>query len=271
MAIFELITLPFFERAAAIGLIIGILMSILGVLVVLRRMSFFSDAIGHSALTGIAIAVLTGINPFIGALAFTIFIAASIVGSRHYTKLHLDTLLGVFFPTAVAVGVILLRFSSNYRTDLISFLFGDILTVSTTDIWLSLGLAVLVGIVIWQTGKKLITIALNEELAHTQGINIPLYELLFLITLAAVITMGIKIIGVILITAILIIPAATAQNLARSITSMFIISVIISVLSTSIGMLLSAWLNVPSGPAIVLAAAGFFVISFIIHKVSVQS
>jgi zinc transport system permease protein len=258
-----LVFLPFFLRALVVGLLLGVLMAVLGVLVILRQMSFFSDAIGHSALTGIALGILLHSNPFLGALGFTLLVAASIVALRHYSRLKLDTILGILFPSTMALGVLLLRLTPGYRTDLVAYLFGDILTVTTPDIGITLLLACIVGVLLLLAGKKLFIITLNEDLAKSQGINTALYELFLLLTLAAVIAMAIKLVGIVLVTAMLIIPAATAQNLARSILSMFAISVAVSLVATVIGMIGSAVVDIPSGPAIVLVAAFLCVCSFI--------
>jgi ABC-type Mn2+/Zn2+ transport system permease subunit len=259
----ELFLLPFFQRALLVGLLLGILLATLGVIVVLRRMSFFADAIGHSALTGIALGILLEVNPFLAALAFTLLVALVISIVRERTELHLDTLLGIFFPTAVAIGVILIQRTPGYQTDLINILFGDILTVSTFDVIASIILSGIVLVSLAIAGKRLLTITLDPDLAHTEGIPVALYELILLLILAAVIALTIKLVGILLVTAMMIIPAATAQNTARSMVAMFSISIVVSIIATTTGMLSSAALNVPSGPAIVLAAAVLFALSLV--------
>lgn len=260
----DLLLLPFFQRALLTGIILGLLMAVLGVIVILRQLSFFSDAIGHSALTGIALGLLLSFNPFLGGLGVAIAVAITIVLLREKTRLHLDTLLGVMFPSAMALGVLLIQLLPGYQTDLLAILFGDILTVSTLDVVVSLGLALVVaGTILWR-GKHFIAIALNEALAHSQGIAVRRYELLFLILLAATIAISIKLVGVILVTALVIIPAATAQNLATSLKRMFAISMIVSLLATTMGMVTSALMSTPSGPTIVLTSALLFVGSFLL-------
>lgn len=234
-------------------------MAIMGVMVVLRRLSFFSDAIGHSALTGIAIGVLLNVNPFITGLIFSCVLAVGITWARRYSKLPIDTVLGVSFPAAVALGIILVQLTPGYQTDLLAFLFGDILTVNTLDVWLSLGISLAVGILMLLAGKALVTIALDESLAHAEGIAVFWYEVLLLVLLAAVIAMAIKLVGIVLVTAMLVIPAATAQNMAWSLSSMFVLSVIMSITAVIAGMLLSAAITIPSGPTIVLVAGALFV------------
>jgi len=259
----EILFLPFFQRALLVGVLLGVLLATLGVIVVLRRMSFFADAIGHSALTGVALGVLFEINPFLAALGFTLAVAFAISAIRRKTELHLDTLLGVFFPAAVAAGVIIIQQTPGYQTDLINFLFGDILTVSNLDVVSSLILSAIVLAILLVTGKRLLTITLDPALAHTEGIPVALFELILLLVLAAVIALTIKLVGVMLVTAMLVVPAATAQNISRSMTTMFTVSIVASVIATITGMLGSAAFNLPSGPAIIIAAVSLFALSLL--------
>lgn len=267
MAMLEILAFPFFQRALFVGLILGVLMAVLGVFVVLRKMSFFSDAIGHSALAGIALGLLLGINPFWGALAFAVLVAVGISSVRRISHLSIDTLLGVFFSAAVALGVILVTLTPGYQADLISFLFGNILTVSSIDVISSLVITIVVAAVLVWTGKGFVSISLDKALAHAEGIPVARLEMLFLVLLAAVIALAIKFVGIVLVTALLIIPAATAQNIARTLSSMFWISVVVSLISVVSGMLASALLRTPSGPTIVLTGAVFFTISLVYRSI----
>lgn len=251
----ELITLPFFQRALIVGIILGVLMAVLGIFVVLKKMSFFSDAIGHSALTGIAIGLLLEINPFLAGLVFAIVIALAIAGVRRISQQSLDTLLGVFFSASVALGVILVSLTSGYQANLISFLFGDILTVTSIDVAVSAALAIVILTIMTLIGKSLIAITFDETLARAEGIPADRYEIILLVVLAAVIALAVKFVGVILVTAMLILPAASAQNIAKSLATMFSWSIIISLTTVIIGMLLSAVLRFPSGPTIVLTGS----------------
>lgn len=260
---FELLALPFFIRALVVGIILGTLMPLLGVFVTLRKMSFFADAIGHAALTGIALGILFGFSPFWAAFVYVILIAALLAYTRSISKIAIDTLLGVFFSASVALGIILISLAAGYQTDLVSFLFGNILTVSSSDIVTSAILAAIILVTLLFIGKKLAFIALDPSLAKAEGIATARYELLFMILLAGVIALAVKFVGVILVTALLITPAASAQNIARSLSGMFGWSVILSLLAVVSGMVGSALLSVPSGPAIILASTVIFVISLI--------
>lgn len=258
---FDLLLLPFFQRALLVGIILGVLMAVLGIIVVLRNMSFFADAIGHSALTGIAIGLLLGINPFLAALFFSLLVALAILGVRTISKQTFDTLLGVFFAAAVSLGVIIVSRTPGYQSDLVSFLFGNILTVSPLDIGLSLAMVAIVAAAFFFAGKAWLAITLNPDLAKAEGISVAKNELVFLLILAAVIALAIKFVGVILVTAMVIIPAAGAQNLAKSLKSMFTWSITISLVSVIVGMLVSALASLPSGPAIVLTGTILYALS----------
>lgn len=261
----DLLFLPFFQRALIIGVLLGILMAIIGVFVVLRRMSFFSDAFGHVALTGIAFGLLLQVNPYLSALLFTLIIAIGISFVRSQSNLPLDTILGVLFSSSVALGVILVQLTPGYQSDLISFLFGDILAVSQFDIYLTTIVSLLALLIILFSGKHFIAITFDADLAQAEGIKVNTYELIFMLLLAGIIALAIKLVGVILVTALLIIPAATAHNLTRSLASMFVCSIIVSLLSIITGLVLSATINTPSGPTVVLTGSVFFVLSLLLR------
>jgi zinc transport system permease protein len=258
------VSLPFFQRALVSGLLLSALMACLGVFIVLRRMSFFSDAIGHAALTGIAIGLLLEWSPFISALIYSMLIALGIGIIRHQTNLSLDTLLGVFFAASVALGVILVQFTPGYQANLLGFLFGDILTISTLDLTLTAVTAVITGGILIYLGKPLISIAFNSDLAKAEGTAVAAYELIFLLVLAAVIALSVKLVGVVLVTALLVIPAATAHNVARSLASMLLISTAIGLIATIIGMFASASIGTASGPTIILTGTVFFALSLLV-------
>lgn len=261
----ELLTLPFFQRALIVGIILSVLMAIIGVFVVLRRMAFFSDAIGHAALTGIALGLLLHINPYVSALVFSLLVALGISFVRVKSKLPLDTLLGVFFSGSVALGVILVQLTPGYQSNLISFLFGDILAVSQLDVYITFFVSAAVLLIVLFAGKSFIAITFDSDLARAEGIRVDVHELLFLLLLAGIIALAIKLVGIVLVTALLIVPAATAHNLTRSLTALFIGSTIISVSAMVIGMLASAVLNTASGPTIVLTGSAFFALSLFLR------
>ena len=172
---------------------------------------------------------------------------------------------GAVIIVYVAIGVVLVQLPPGYQASLFSFLFGDILTVGTMDIVLTLIVTAVTLTILTLFGKKFISIAFNPSLAKAEGIPVALHETLFLLTLAAVIALAIKLVGVILVTALLVIPAASAHNLARSLASMFLLSVGLNVVAVIVGMLASVFLNTASGPTIILVSTAFFILSLLLR------
>jgi zinc transport system permease protein len=201
---------------------------------------------------------------FFSALIYVLLVATAISIIKLKSNLHLDTLLGVFFSASVALGVILIQLTPGYQANLISFLFGNILTVSQSDVVLTIFISALALITIILFGKKFIAITFDSALAKAEGIPVATYDLIFFLLLAGTIALSIKLVGVILVTAMLIVPAASAQNIARSLTNMFAISIVIGLLSVAIGMLASVALNSSSGPTIVLTSTIFFTLSLLL-------
>lgn len=259
-----LLGLPFFQRALIVGVLLSLLMSLLGVIVILRRLSFFADAIGHAALTGIALGLLLRFNPFLSALAYALLVALGITAVRRRSPLPLDTLLGVFFSASVALGVILVQLTPGYQSNLLAFLFGDILTVGTLDVALTMLITAATLTIFARLGKPFISIAFNPSLAKAEGVPVAAYELILLLVLAALVALSIKLVGVVLVTALFVIPAATAHNLAPTLRHLFVFSAIIGPTMVIAGMLLSATLNTASGPTIILTGTACFIISLLL-------
>lgn len=251
---------PFLVRALIGVVLLGILTAVLGVFVVLRRMAFFGDAIAHSSLAGIALGLLVGIDPMIGAVAFSILVAFGIVGVNRKHWLALDTIIGVFFAAAVAIGVLVIG-RLHVRVDLLGFLFGDILAISRADLWLIGVLGVLVLMMIGGSAKALVQIAFQENLAQVIGIPVAAYEYVFMVILALVIALGIKVAGIILIGPLLIIPAAAAKNIAHDFREMLLLAVLFGLASGVFGLFASYALNTATGPTIILFAAGIFFVT----------
>jgi ABC-type Mn2+/Zn2+ transport system permease subunit len=174
-------------------------------------------------------------------------------------------LLGVFFSSSVALGVILVQLTPGYQSDLISFLFGNILAVNQTDVYLTLLISATALLTILFAGKSFIAIIFDPDLARAEGIRVDAHELLFLLLLAGIVALAIKLVGIVLVTALLIIPAATAHNLTRSLSTLFIGSISISLTSIILGMLLSVVFNSASGPTIVLTGSAFFALSLLLR------
>lgn len=259
----EILQYPFLQRALVVGVLIGLTTAVLGVFVTLRKMSFFSDAISHSALVGIALGILLDINPFLAAVGFVVLIAVSMGFVTERSKLSPDTVIGVFFSSSVALGVLIISLLKGYRADLFAYLFGDILAVNQTDVKLAIILAVVVlGVMFWK-GKAWIRLSLNSDMAQVDGLKVKIYDYLFLIIMALTVAVALKVIGIILVSALVIIPAAAAKGFASNFRALMIWSMFISIISAVAGLFLSFQFDTSSGPTIVLVATAFFLVSFI--------
>lgn len=262
----ELLALPFAQRALLAGVAIALVGGVLGVFIVLRGMAFFSDAIAHASLLGIALALLLAVHPSVGALVIAVGAAAAIALLRGKTAQALDTLIGVLFSAAVALAVIVIGFLKGYRADLVGFLFGDILALGSADVAVAWALSLLVLVLLVASWRAVVLSTLHRDLASVEGVPVVRTDLLFLVLTSLVVAVAIKIAGVILVTALLIVPAATAQNVARTLRGMVAWSVAVSLLSLLVGLLVSFSANLPSGPTIVLAAAVFFILSLLVRR-----
>lgn len=258
-----ILSLPFAQRAILAGMAIAAVSGVLGVFIVLRGMSFFSDAIAHASLLGVALALLLSLQPAFGALVIALLSAVSIAMLRGRTVASLDTLIGVLFSAAVALAVVLIGFVKGLRADLLSFLFGDILALRSADVlqaWIVTAIVVALLAVSW---RAVVLSTLHRDIAAVEGIHVLRTDLLFLVLVALAVAVSMRVVGVILVTALLIVPAATAQNLARSFTAMVAWSVGVSFLSLVSGLLVSFGSNLPSGPTVVLTATAFFLLSLV--------
>jgi zinc transport system permease protein len=243
----------------------------MGVKVVNFRMAFFSDAISHSAFAGVALGLLLNesfrsLDPRLILITFGLIVGLGIAFVRRKTDLSTDTVIGVFFSAVVALGIAIVTYSGARTTRFNQYLYGDILTLDSADLGLTVLLAVAVFAFMAVSFNRLIMIGLNDELAHSRGISVRLYDYLFSLLLALVVTISIRTAGILLVTAMLVIPAATARNLARSSGGMFWWAVVMGLISGVAGTIasFSNYLqNVGTGAVIVLASALLFAVSFI--------
>lgn len=257
----EFLSYEFGQRAMLAGLIVGLGCAVLAFFVVLRRMAFVGVGVSHAALGGVALGLLLGVDPLLAGLAFAVVVAwlIGMVGGRG--RLSEETAIGIFFPTAMAFGVALMAGTPDYRQDLLGYLFGNILLVQQSDLVLA---AILVGGVLLVTAfffKELLFISVDEETARAAGLPAARLRYLLLTLLAVTIVSAIKVVGIVLVSAFLVIPAATAQLVAPSMRAMLALSVVFALLAV-VGGLWVAWIaNLPSGAAIVLLAAAVFTLA----------
>lgn len=253
----------FIIRAFAAGIGLALITGPLGCFIIWRRLSYFGDTIAHSALLGVVIAYAMNFNLIIAVFAVSCFIALSLLFLQKRTNLPDDALLGLLAHSVLAIGLVLLGILSFIRIDLMGLLFGDILSVNITDVlfvWIGGSIVLIVLILIW---RPLFAATVNLELAKAEGLNADLANAIFTILIASVIAISIKIVGILLITGLLIIPAAASRNLSSTPIQMAIISSVIGLVSVVLGLQTSMIWNSPTGPTILAIALGVFILTLI--------
>ena len=253
----------FIIRAFVAGIGLALITGPLGCFIIWRRLSYFGDTIAHSALLGVVIAYAMNFNLIIAVFAVSCFIALSLLFLQKRTNLPDDALLGLLAHSVLAIGLVLLGILSFIRIDLMGLLFGDILSVNITDVlfvWIGGSIVLMVLILIW---RPLFAATVNLELAKAEGLNADLANAIFTILIASVIAISIKIVGILLITGLLIIPAAASRNLSSTPIQMAIISSVIGLVSVVLGLQTSMIWNSPTGPTILTIALGVFILTLI--------
>ena len=256
-----------FMKNALIGIIlISPLLGLLGTMVVNNKMSFFSDALGHSALTGIAIGVLIGIDNYIvSMMGFAIVFALLISFVMESEVSSSDTIIGVFSSVGISIGIVLLSFSGGF-SKYSSYLIGDILSIKGSEISLLFIVLILV-IAIWVIAfNKLLLSSINSDLASSKQCNVKLFKNLFMILIAIVVTVSIKWVGVFMINSLLILPAAASRNIAKNMKEYHIFSVLFSLFSGICGLFISFYLGLAAAGTIVIISAFIFFITFFMNK-----
>lgn len=256
--------LEFMQRALLASLLVGIACSVLGCFVVLRSMAFLGDALAHAILPGVAVAYLLGVNLLAGALVAALVVALLIGGVSRRGAIKEDTAIGIFFAAALALGVLLMSTVRSYATDLTHVLFGNVLGVSAADLWLTAGLTAGVLLVLLAFYKEFLLSAFDPVLAHTLGRRPELLRTVMLVLLAATIVVSLQTVGVGLVAAMLVTPAATAYLLTRRLPAMMAVAALVGAVSSVVGLYLSYYADVSSGAAVVLVATATFVATYLL-------
>lgn len=257
------LTYSFITRALAAALIVGIVCAVLGTYIVLRGMAFFGDALAHTILPGVVVAFLLGWPLAIGALIMGVLTALGIGALTRRGMIKEDTAIGIIFAGFFALGVALLSATANYTVDLAHFLFGNLLGVTGTDLVVTVILGVIVLATIFLFYKELLVISFDPVLATTLRLPAEFLRYLLLILIALTIVVALQVVGIALMLAMLVTPAAAASLLTRRLPWMMVISAIIGATASIIGVYASYYLNIASGPAIVLISTLIFVIVFV--------
>ena len=246
-----------------IGILLSFITAPLGAFVVWRKMAYFGDTLAHSALLGVALGIFIDINPYLAILLLTLLITFLLVWLENNTQYAVDTILGIIAHSCLSLGVVTVGLLENVRVDLMGYLFGDLVAVSFEDlIPISIGVPIVFGILMY-FWKPLISTTVSPELAQVEGINIQRMRFILMILTALTIALSMKFVGALIITSLLIIPAATARRFARTPEMMAGIAVIISMLAITMGLTLSAFYNTAAGPSVVICSALLFGLSFL--------
>ncbi|HEY57490.1 MAG TPA: metal ABC transporter permease [Anaerolineae bacterium] len=251
----------FMQRALFGGVLVGVMAALMGVYVVLRGMSFIGTGVAHAALGGVALGLWLGIHPLVAAIGFCVLVAWGIGAVSRKGALKEDTAVGIFFAASMAFGVLLFSLRRGYEQDLMAYLFGSILAIRASDLWVVVGVGVLVVLAVTLFYKEFLFITFDPEGARVAGIpEGPLYYLM-LTLIALTVVAAIKVVGIVLVSALLVTPAAAAYRWTRDFAVMMALAVGMSVLSVVAGLWLSALWNLPSGAAIVLLSTALFGLS----------
>lgn len=253
--------IPEFMLMALLGGIgLAIISAPLGVFMVWQRQSYFGATLAHSALLGISVGLVLDIDLTASVIFISLLVAAAIFAFSHYKQLSSDTLLGILAHSSLAFGLILISLQDNIQIDLMGYLFGDILSINTTDLALIIFTSLLIFLFYLKNWNALLNLTLNNELAQVEGVKVKWVQLQFVLLLAFMIALSMKIVGVLLVTSLLIIPAAAARRLSRSPEQMLFVSIVIGIMSILLGLWSSYQYDLPTGPAIVVAATLLFVV-----------
>ncbi len=251
----------FLWRAALGGIGMALIAAPLGCFVVWQRMAYFGETIAHAGLLGVAFGLLLQMNVTVGVFIAALLVALGLRLVERHSPLAKDTALGLLAHVVLAVGLIVTSQFQALQVDMMGLLFGDILAISTLDVFMVFGGLIVIWGLIFYLWQDLLTVSLDRELALAEGINVDRTQLLFSIAMAATVALAMKFVGLLLVTAMLIIPAAGAMNFARTPEQMVVVTGVISSLSVIAGLLASLYFDIPTGPAIVVAMAMLFLLS----------
>lgn len=257
----SILTEPFFIRALLAGLGIALVAGPIGCFIVWRRMAYFGETLAHAGLLGVGFGLLFNINITLGAVASAVLLALLLLALKRQRQIAVDTLLGILSHTALALGLITVGLVTGAVTGHLDILFGDVLTVSRNDVitvWIGAASVLAVIIYLW---RDLIAISVHEDLARAEGVNVSWVELAFMLTMAAMTAFAMKIVGLLLITALTVIPAAAARRVSSSPEAMALWSSLFAVIAVVSGLMMSAIWGTIAGPSVVLSASFIFVLT----------
>ncbi len=262
----EALQFEFMRNALLAGLLASIMCGVIGTFVVVNRIVFISGGIAHAAYGGIGLAFFFGFSYLMGILGFSLLVAAIMAAVSLKTRQRADTIIGVLWAVGMALGVILLDLTPGYNVDLMSYLFGSILTVPTSDLWLMLIIDGLVVLTVSYFYHDLVSLSYDEEFARVRGVPTKILYFLLMAMIALSVVMVIQVVGLILVIALLTIPPYISEKFSGSLLGMMFYSVLLNVFFTTVGLWLSYTFNLTSGASIIMVAATCFFISILLER-----
>ncbi|KGG80713.1 metal ABC transporter permease [Caloranaerobacter azorensis H53214] len=263
---FDLLQYGFMQRALIAGIIIGILCPLIGIFVVLRRMSLIGDSLAHVALSGVAAGLLAGVYPLSTALLFSVSAALAIEKLRKSYEDFAELAIAIILSLGISIAVVLISFAKSLNVDLMSYLFGSIITVSKTDVYMVIGLGLVIVIFVKLFYKELLFITFDEEAAKIAGIPVKTINFLFIVLVAMTITVSMRIVGILLVSSMMVMPVATSLQIARSFKQAIFLSVIFAEISVVLGIFISYYLEIASGGTIVLFSVLMLILTIVLKN-----
>jgi zinc transport system permease protein len=260
----ELFQYEFMQRALIAAVLVSISCGVVGSYVVIKRIVSLSGAISHAAFGGVGLGYFLGVNPVLAAIPFSIISAIAIGGVKQITNISEDTAIGILWSVGMAIGVIFINLTPGYAPDLFSYLFGSILTVSNTDLYIMLILDLVIISIVYMFRREFLAVSFDEEFSNVVGLPALLMYMLLLALVALSVVVLIKVVGVILLIALFTIPAAISKQYTYNLRNLMILATILAVVLTSLGLILSFIFNLASGATIVMVLAAVFLISYYI-------
>ena len=259
----EVLQLEFMQRALMAGVLVSVACGVIGTYVVVNRFVFISGGIAHAAYGGIGLGYYLGINPVVGAITFSLGGAVTMGAVQRKTRERADTIIGMLWAVGMAAGVIFVDLTPGYAADLMSYLFGSILTVPRADLLIMAILDAMIVVLVMVFYKELLAISFDETYASTANVRVGAIQLLLLCLVAMTVVMLMRVVGLILVIALLTMPAAISQRFTSDLRRMMAISVMLGLVFTTVGLFLSYLLDLTSGATIVLTAACAFLVAMI--------
>lgn len=257
----EMLDYPFMQSALLMGLVLGALFSLMGAFVVTRGMAFFGDFLSHSALLGGALALIIGAEPSVFLIIYCLAVGFAVSAVWQKMPLSRDTVLGVFYGGTVSIAILLMTGKGLGQQSLMQFLLGDILLIGSHDVLLASGLLLVFTAFGSMNRRRLVKASFLPEVAEAEGINVRGYELAIIALMSITIALSIKVVGVLLANAMVVIPAATAKSVSRNLRTFIVAAPLFGVFSFILGLSISFYMNLPSGPSIVATAFSLFIVT----------